>query len=58
MAVDVETGSVLKELCKRREIPIIETEVRPDHIHMLPEIPSEYSISQIMGSLKGKRAVC
>ena len=57
MAVDVETGSVLKELCKRREIPIIEIEVRPDHIHMLPEIPPKYSVSQIMGSLKGKSSL-
>ena len=53
MAVDVETGSVLRELCNRREIPIIEDEVCPDHIHMLPEIPPKYSISQIMGCFKG-----
>ena len=53
----LEIGSILRELYKRREIPIIETEVRPDHIHMLPEISPKYSVSQIMGSLKGKSSL-
>ena len=53
----LEIGSILRELCKRKEIPIIEAEVCPDHIHMLLEIPPKYSVSQIMGYLKGKSSL-
>ena len=33
---------------------IIEAEACPNHIHMLISIPPKYSVSQIMGYLKGK----
>ena len=36
---------------------IIEAEVCPDHIHMLLSIPPKYSVSQIMGYLKGKSSL-
>ncbi len=35
----------------------METNVCPDHIHMLISIPPKYSISQIMGYLKGKSSL-
>ena len=53
----LETGAILRELCRWKGIGIIEAEVCPDHIHMLPEIPPKYSVSQIMGSLKGKSSL-
>lgn len=53
----LEIGLILRELCKRKEIPIIEDEVCPDYIHMLLEIPPKYSVSQIMGCLKGKSSL-
>ena len=33
---------------------ITEAELCPDHVHMLVSIPPKYSVSQIMGYLKGK----
>lgn len=33
---------------------MIEAEYMPDHVHMLIRIPTEYSVSEIMGYLKGK----
>ena len=36
---------------------IIEAEACPDHIHMLISIPPRYSVSQIMGYLKGKSSL-
>ncbi len=36
---------------------IIEAEACKDHIHMLVTIPPKYSISQIMGYLKGKSSL-
>ena len=36
---------------------IIEAEACPDHIHMLVNIPSNLSVSQFMGYLKGKSSL-
>lgn len=36
---------------------IIEAELYPDHIHMLVRISSKYSVSEIMGYLKGKSSI-
>ena len=53
----LEIGQILRELCSWKEVNIIEAEVCPDHVHMLVEIPPKYSISQIMGYLKGKSSL-
>ena len=47
----------MRELCTRKGIEIIEAELCPDHVHMLVEIPPKYSVSQIMGYLKGKSSL-
>jgi len=52
-----DIGSILRELCSRKRINIIEAALCPDHIHMLVETPPKYSISQIMGYLKGKSSL-
>lgn len=52
-----DIGSILRDLCNRKGINIIEAECCSDHIHMLVEIPPKYSISQIMGYLKGKSSL-
>ena len=52
-----DIGGILRELCSRKRINIIEAALCPDHIHMLVEIPPKYSISQIMGYLKGKSSL-
>ena len=38
-------------------IEIIEAELCRDHVHMLIRIPPKYSVSQIMGYLKGKSSL-
>lgn len=50
----LEIGAILRELCKWKEIKIIEAEVCPDHVHMLLEIPPKLSVASFMGFLKGK----
>ena len=49
-----DIGKIKRELCDRKGIEIIEAELCPDHIHMLVRIPPKYSVSEIMGYLKGK----
>jgi putative transposase len=48
---------VLRELCRRHKIEILEGNVQPDHIHMVLSIPPSYSVSKVMGYLKGKSAL-
>ena len=47
-------GKILRKLCEWKGINILEAELCPDHVHMLLEIPPKYSISTVMGYLKGK----
>lgn len=49
-----DIGNILRTLCDRKGIEIIEAELCPDHIHMFIRIPPKYSVSEIMGYLKGK----
>lgn len=48
---------ILKRLCKYKGVEIIEGHMMIDHVHLLLEIPPKYSVSQIMGYLKGKSAL-
>ena len=53
----VEVGKILRDLCERKGIEIIQAECCIDHIHMLVRIPPKYSVSEIMGYLKGKSSL-
>lgn len=48
---------IIRDLCKWKGIEIIEGHMMSDHIHLLLSIPPKYSVSQIMGYLKGKSAM-
>ncbi len=50
-------GQILGTLCRRKGIEIIEAECMPDHVHMLVRIPPKYSVSDIVGYLKGKSSL-
>ena len=52
--IRADIGKILRELCDRKGVTIIEAEACPDHIHMFVEIPPKYSVSEIMGYLKVK----
>jgi len=52
-----DIGQILRTLCDRKGVTIIEAEACPDHVHMLVEIPPKYSVSEIMGYLKGKSSL-
>ena len=53
----LEIGTILRELCKWKEVTIIDAEVCSEHVHMFVEIPPKLSISTFMGYLKGKSSV-
>ena len=48
---------IIKDLCKWKGIKIIEGHMMSDHVYLLLSIPPKYSISSVMGYLKGKSAM-
>jgi putative transposase len=52
-----EIGKILREICERKGVEIIEAEACQDHIHMLVSIPPKLSVSEFMGYLKGKSSL-
>ena len=52
-----DIGIMLRKLCEYKQVEILEAEACKDHIHMLVSIPPKYSVSQIMGYLKGKSSL-
>lgn len=49
-----DVGLILRELCNRKGVEIIEAELCADHIHMLVKIPPKMSVAYFVGYLKGK----
>jgi len=40
-----QVGEVIRELCRQKEVELIEGNAAPDHIHMLLSVPPKYSIA-------------
>ena len=55
--IKVDIGKKLRQQCQQKGIEIIEAELCRNHVHMLISIPPKYSVSQIMGYLKGKSSL-
>ena len=49
--------AVIKELCRWKKVEILQGNIQPDHVHMVLEIPPNYSVSSTIGFLKGKSAI-
>ncbi len=47
----------LHELARRKSCEIVEGYLMRDHIHMCVSIPPKYSVSHVVGYLKGKSAI-
>ena len=55
--IKADIGRILRLLCERKGVEIIEANACPDHIHMLVSIPPKLSVAQFMGYLKGKSSL-
>ena len=49
-------GEILHELAKQKQSRIVEGHLRPDHVHMCISIPPKFSVSSVVGFIKGKSA--
>ena len=52
-----DIGQIIRQLCKYKEVEIIEAHAMNDHIHMLVSIPPNLAVSTFMGYLKGKSSL-
>ena len=50
-------GDLLKDLASQKECKIEESHLMLDHVHILISVPPKYSVSQIVGFIKGKSAI-
>lgn len=50
-------GEIFRELARQRECQIEEGHLMSDHVHMLLSIPPKYSVSQVVGFLKGNSTI-
>ena len=50
-------GEIFRKLASQKESRIEEGHLMPDHVHMMISIPPKYSVSQVVGYIKGKSAI-
>jgi len=50
-------GEIFRNLVTQKESKILEGHLMLDHVHMLIQIPPKYSVSQVVGYIKGKSAI-
>jgi len=50
-------GEVFRKLASQKESRVEEGHLMPDHVHMMLSIPPKYSVSRVVGFIKGKSAI-
>ena len=50
----MEVRSLIREICRTMDIEIISGHIRPDHVHLLLDVPPKWSPSRVMQAVKGK----
>ena len=55
--ISSDIGQIVRMLCARKGVEIIEGEVCPDHVHLLLSIPPKMSVLYFVGYLKGKSSL-
>jgi putative transposase len=50
-------GEIFRELARHKESEVVEGHLMPDHVHMCLSVPPKYSVSHVVGYIKGKSAI-
>ena len=50
-------GEIFQQLCRHKGLTLLEGHAMPDHVHMCLSIPPKYSVSMVIGYIKGKSAI-
>ncbi len=56
-AVQRTVIDLLHQLCEWKNLEVLEMNVQVDHVHLLVSIPPKFSVSEVVGFLKGKSAI-
>jgi len=49
-----EIRKITREVCRTHDIEIVKGHIRPDHIHLLLDVPPKMAPSKVMQAIKGK----
>ena len=50
-------GEIIKELCRQKGVILLEGHAMSDHVDLCLSIPPKYSVSHVVGFLKGKSTI-
>ncbi|MEH8164668.1 IS200/IS605 family transposase [Aeromonas allosaccharophila] len=56
-AIRRHLGEILHELARQKDSQIVEGHLMSDHVHICISIPPKYSVSNVVGYIKGKSAI-
>ena len=56
-SIRTELGAIMRELAQQKESAVEEGHLQVDHVHMMLRIPPKYSVSGVVGYIKGKSAI-
>lgn len=52
-----KVGEILRQLCRQKDVELLEGHAMPDHVHLVLSIPPKFSVAMTVGYLKGKSAI-
>ena len=55
--VGSKTRDWIRRICEWKGVEILEGNVSHDHVHLLLSIPPKYSVSEVVGTIKGRVAI-
>ena len=55
--VGQEVNTCIRAFAQRLECEVIELNVQRDHVHLITMVPPKVSISDLLGTLKGRTAI-
>lgn len=50
-------GEIFRDLARQRECRVVEGHLMKDHVHICLSVPPKYSVSNVVGFIKGKSAI-
>ena len=48
---------IIRQLCERKKLELLEMYIQEDHVHLVLSRPPKFSVSDVVGFLKGKCAI-
>lgn len=55
--IKLQVEQDIRAICQWKDVEVEELNVQPDHVHLVCSIPPKFSVSEILGMVKGKIAM-